>query len=40
MNGKEINKLKLQNGKYKLSIVLSSSVEGAYFKEQSAAHYT
>lgn len=32
MNGKEINKLKLQNGKYKLSIVLSSSVEGAYFK--------
>lgn len=32
MNGKEINKSKLQNGKYKLSIVLSSSVEGAYFK--------
>jgi hypothetical protein len=32
MNGKEINKLKLQDGKYKLSIVLSSSVKGAYFK--------
>ena len=32
MNGKEINKSKLQNCKYKLSIVLSSSVEGAYFK--------
>ena len=32
MNGKEINKSKLQNGKYKLSIVLSSSVKGAYFK--------
>lgn len=32
MNGKEINKSKLQNSKYKLSIVLSSSVEGAYFK--------
>ncbi len=32
MNGKEINKSKLQNVKYKLSIVLSSSVEGAYFK--------
>ena len=30
--GKEINKSKLQDGKYKLSIVLSSSVEGAYFK--------
>ena len=32
MNGKEINKSKLQDGKYKLSIVLSSSVKGAYFK--------
>ena len=28
----EINKSKLQDGKYKLSIVLSSSVKGAYFK--------
>lgn len=32
MNGKEINKSKLQDSKYKLSIVLSSSVKGAYFK--------
>lgn len=32
MDGKEIDETKLQNGKYKLSIVLSSSVKGAYFK--------
>lgn len=31
-NGKEIDETKLRNGKYKLSIVLSSSVDGAYFK--------
>lgn len=32
VNGKSIDAAKLQNGKYKLSIVLSSSVDGAYFK--------
>lgn len=32
VNGKSIDTGKLQNGKYKLSIVLSSSVDGAYFK--------
>lgn len=32
MDGKKIDKAKLQNGKYKLSIVLSSSIDGAYFK--------
>lgn len=32
VNGKSIDATKLQNGKYKLSIVLSSSVDGAYFK--------
>ena len=32
VNGKSIDAGKLQNGKYKLSIVLSSSVDGAYFK--------
>lgn len=31
-NGKEIDETKLKEGKYKLSIVLSSSVNGAYFK--------
>lgn len=31
-NGKTIDKEKLQKGKYKLAIVLSSSVDGAYFK--------
>lgn len=31
-NGKEIDETKLREGKYKLSIVLSSSVDGAYFK--------
>ena len=28
----EIDDTKLQNGKYKLGIVLSSSVDGAYFR--------
>lgn len=32
VNGKSIDPVKLQEGKYKLSIVLSSSVDGAYFK--------
>lgn len=32
VNNKNINDSQLQNGKYKLSIVLSSSVDGAYFK--------
>ena len=32
MDGKKIDKVKLRNGKYKLSIVLSSSIDGAYFK--------
>lgn len=31
MNGKSINNEDLKNGKYKLAIVLSSSVRGAYF---------
>lgn len=31
-NGKEIDEQKLKDGKYKLSIILSSSVDGAYFK--------
>lgn len=38
MNGKEINKLKLQDGKYKLSIVLSSSVKGALLQRGSRQH--
>ena len=32
VNGKTIDDEKLKNGKYKLSIVLSSSIDGAYFK--------
>lgn len=32
VNGKTIDDQKLKQGKYKLSIVLSSSVDGAYFK--------
>ncbi|MBP6064852.1 PCMD domain-containing protein [Bacteroides sp.] len=32
VNGKSIDNEKLKNGKYKLSIVLSSSIDGAYFK--------
>ena len=31
-NGKEINETELQKGKYKLGIVFSSSVDGAYFR--------
>ena len=31
-NGKEISETELQKGKYKLGIVFSSSVDGAYFK--------
>lgn len=31
MNGKSINSEDLKNGKYKLAIVLSSSINGAYF---------
>lgn len=31
-NGKSIDPVKLKDGKYKLSIVLSSSERGAYFK--------
>jgi len=31
-DGKQIDEQKLQNGKYKLAIVLSSSVDGAFFK--------
>ena len=32
VKGREIDDTKLQNGKYKLGIVLSSSVDGAYFR--------
>ena len=32
MNGKTIDDTKLQQGKYKLGIVFSSSVDGAYFE--------
>lgn len=32
VNGKTINNIKLQQGKYKLGIVFSSSVDGAYFE--------
>ena len=32
VNGKEIDDQKLQQGKYKLGIVFSSSVDGAYFE--------
>ena len=31
-DGKTIDSEKLKNGKYKLGIVLSSSLDGAYFK--------
>ena len=31
-NGKEISETELQKGKYKLGIVFSSSVDGAYFR--------
>ena len=32
LKGRVIDDTKLKNGKYKLGIVLSSSVDGAYFK--------
>ena len=32
VKGRVIDDTKLKNGKYKLGIVLSSSVDGAYFK--------
>lgn len=39
VNGKSIDPVKLQEGKYKLGIVLSSSVDGAISRELLAAHY-